>query len=354
MTNARPGKETMIRDAGFWKSLDGGRVSCFLCAHRCVIDVGKTGICGVRRNAGGRLMTLAYGEAVAANADPIEKKPLFHYLPGSTSLSLAAAGCNFRCSFCQNWRISQAMKEDGPGNPGAFSLSPEDAVGEAVARGCRSMSYTYTEPTVFYEYARDTARLARKRGLGNVFVTNGYQTAEVLEDAAAWLDAANVDLKFFEDRTYRKICGARLEPVCETIRHLFRLGIWIEVTTLVVPGLNDSEEELGRIAGFIAGIDPGIPWHVSRYHPDYRYDRAPPTPPAVLHRARDLGKEAGLRYVYMGNVPGEGEDTLCHACGVLLVARRGFLVLDLRIRDGRCPDCRTPVSGVFRAESANP
>jgi pyruvate formate lyase activating enzyme len=319
-----------------------------LCAHRCVIDVGKTGICGVRKNDAGRLMTRAYGEAVAAHIDPIEKKPLFHFLPGSTSLSLAAAGCNFRCSFCQNWRISQATKKGSPGDPKAFPLAPEDAVREAEIRGCKSLSYTYTEPTIFYEYARDMGRPAHEHGLRNVFVTNGYQTPEVLEDAATWLDAANVDLKFFDDRTYEKICGARLEPVCETIRHLFRLGIWIEITTLVVPGLNDSEKELGRIAGFIAGIDPGIPWHVSRYHPDYVYNDSPPTPHSVLRRARVLGQAAGLRYIYIGNIPGEGEDTLCHACGTTLVVRRGFQVLSLRIRDGRCPDCRTPVSGVFK------
>lgn len=344
----------MIREAGFWKSLDAGRVACFLCAHRCVIASGKTGVCGVRRNDAGRLMTLVYGEAVAAHIDPIEKKPLFHYLPGSTSLSLAAAGCNFRCEFCQNWRISQAPKEGGPGDAAAFPLAPEDAVREAVSCGCRSLSYTYTEPTVFYEYARDTAKLARERGLGNVFVTNGYQTPEAVEDAAGWLDAANVDLKFFSDDTYRKICGARLEPVLETIRLLNALEVWIEVTTLVVPGLNDSEEELGRIAGFLVGVDPGIPWHVSRYHPDYMYDQAPPTPPAVLRRARELGKEAGLRHVYMGNLPGEGEDTSCHACGALLVSRRGFRILSLRIRDGRCPDCRTAVSGVFAPGVSDP
>ena len=337
----------MIREAGFWKSLEGARVSCFLCAHRCLVAPGKTGICGVRKNDAGRLMTRAYGEAVAAHIDPIEKKPLFHFLPGSTSLSLAAAGCNFRCSFCQNWRISQATKKGSPGDPEAFPLAPEDAVRQAEVRGCKSLSYTYTEPTIFYEYARDMGRLARERRLGNVFVTNGYQTPEVLEDAATWLDAANVDLKFFDDRTYQKICGARLEPVCETIRRLFSLGIWIEITTLVVPGLNDSEEELGRIAGFIAGVDSGIPWHVSRYHPDYVYNDSPPTPHSVLRRARVLGQAAGLRYIYIGNVPGEGEDTVCHACGTTLVARRGFRVLSFRIQDGRCPDCRTPVSGVF-------
>jgi pyruvate formate lyase activating enzyme len=336
----------MIKEAMLWKPLEEGRVACGLCAHRCSIAAGDFGVCGVRRNEGGKLRTLVYGEVIAAHVDPIEKKPFYHFLPGTTSFSIATIGCNFRCAFCQNWQISQTSIK-GDGEKGT-RLSPEDVVKEALAAGCRSISYTYTEPTIFFEYAYDTARLAKAQGLCNNFVTNGYMTAEALEAIKPYLDAANVDLKSFRDETYKKVCKARLEPVLDSIRLMKKLGIWIEVTTLVVPGLNDGDEELGEIARFLAGIDPDIPWHLSRFHPDYRYTDAVPTPVRTLEKAADIGKKAGLRYIYIGNVWGLSEDTHCPACGTLLIRREGFRVIENRMKDSHCRHCLAPIAGIFR------
>jgi pyruvate formate lyase activating enzyme len=336
----------MIKDAMLWKALDESGVSCALCAHRCAISPGKFGICGVRRNDGGKLVTLVYGEVITAHVDPIEKKPFHHFLPGTTSFSIATVGCNFRCAFCQNWEISQASKKGGAGG-GGFKLMPGDVVREAVAGGCRSISYTYTEPTIFFEFAYDTARLAREKGLRNTFVTNGYMTAEALETIHPYLDAANVDLKAFKDETYKKVCKARLGPVLDSIRLMKRLGIWVEVTTLVVPGLNDGDEELAAIARFLAGVDPAIPWHISRFHPDYEYTEAAATPVRTLERAFELGKREGLRFIYVGNVGGISEDTPCPSCGKVLIRRRGFDVGENLMNGANCPFCGASVPGVF-------
>ncbi len=336
----------MIKEAMLSRGLEGGGVECYLCAHRCRILPGKFGVCGVRQNRDGKLFTHVYGEVIAAHIDPIEKKPLYHFLPGTTSFSVATVGCNFRCPFCQNWQISQAARKDKEFRSGA-KLSPEDIVREAAGQHCRSISYTYTEPTIFFEYAYDTARLARGAGLANVFVTNGFMTAEALEMIQPYLDAANVDLKAFKDETYRKVCGARLEPVLESIRLMSALRIWVEVTTLVVPGMNDGEDELRSIARFVAGVSPDIPWHVSRFHPDFKYAQADATPIATLRKACALGKEEGLKYIYVGNVWGESERTLCPKCGKSLLQRSGFLVKENRIKDGKCPFCGHPIAGVF-------
>jgi pyruvate formate lyase activating enzyme len=337
----------MIKEAMLWAPLKGGKVACALCSHRCVIAPSKSGICAVRENHGGKLVTLVYGEVIAVHVDPIEKKPLYHFYPGSKALSIAAAGCNFRCSFCQNWEISQAPRREGGALRGQ-KLSPEEIVREAGEQDCRSISYTYTEPTIFFEYAYDTARLAREAGLANNFVTNGYMTEEALAAIRPYLDAANVDLKAFKDETYRKVCGARLEPVLETIRRMKALGIWVEVTTMVVPGMNDGEEELTGIARFIAGVDPDIPWHISRFHPDFEYTDAPPTPVETLRAAYEIGRTAGLRYLYVGNFQGESEDTHCPTCGRVLVRRRGFFVAENKLAGNVCPFCAGPIAGVFR------
>jgi len=336
----------MTKEAMLWAPLEGGKVACALCSHRCVIAKSKTGICAVRRNSGGRLETLVYGEVIAAHVDPIEKKPLYHFYPGSKAFSIATAGCNFRCSFCQNWQISQAPRRRD-GGLGAEPFAPEEIVRAAQAQGCRSISYTYTEPTIFFEYAYDTARLAKAAGLANNFVTNGYMTEKALTTIRPYLDAANVDLKAFRDETYRKVCGARLEPVLETIRLMRKLGVWVEVTTLVVPGLNDGDEELDAIARFIAGVDPDIPWHISRFHPDFEYTDTPPTPVKTLRKACEIGRRAGLRFLYVGNLPGESEDTLCPTCGASLVRRRGFFVVENRLAGGACPSCGQRVAGLF-------
>ncbi|HEK86081.1 MAG TPA: AmmeMemoRadiSam system radical SAM enzyme [Candidatus Aminicenantes bacterium] len=333
--------------AMLFETIEGGKVRCNLCAHRCLLNDGQFGICGVRQNIEGVLYTYVYEEAIAAHIDPIEKKPLFHFLPGSKSLSVATIGCNFRCPFCQNWEISQVRFSDGPAGLKSTLLPVKEVVRQALRNDCASISYTYTEPTIFFEYAFDSARLARESGIKNNFVTNGFMTREALETIKPYLDAANVDLKFFKDESYKKICKGRLEPVLESIRYMRELGIWVEVTTLVIPGLNDSEEELRGMAKFLVSVDRDIPWHLSRFHPDYEYHEAPPTPVATLRKAREIGQSEGLRYIYLGNVWGEGENTYCPNCGQLLISREGFWVKSNIIKDGYCPKCGQEIAGVF-------
>jgi pyruvate formate lyase activating enzyme len=336
----------MIHEAMLWDAAEKERVVCALCAHRCAIAAGGWGVCGVRENRAGALVTHAYGEVVAANVDPIEKKPFYHFLPGTTSLSIAAAGCNFKCGFCQNWQISQLSAKDSE-TAGGQKLAPAEVVRAAQARKCRSISYTYTEPTIFFEYAFDTARLAKAAGLANTFVTNGFMTAEAVEAIQPYLDAANVDLKAFRDETYKKTCKGRLQPVLDSIALMRKRGIWVEVTTLVVPGMNDGEDELRDIARFLAGVDHDIPWHLSRFHPDYEFTDRGATPLPLLRKAEGWGREAGLKFVYIGNVAGEDEVTLCPQCGTELIRRRGFSVVFNRVASGRCPECRTGIAGVF-------
>lgn len=333
----------MQTEAMLYKTLADGAVRCHLCAHHCRVEEGEAGFCRVRVNRDGVLHTLAFGETVARSVDPVEKKPLFHFLPGSRSFSIATAGCNFRCAFCQNWRISQTAVERGRLGDGR-PFAPEAVAEAAEAAGCASIAYTYTEPTVFYEYARESALAARERGIRNVFVTNGYLTRRAMDEAAGWLDAANVDLKAWSDAFYRDACQGRLKPVLDTIGYLKRLDVWLEVTTLVVPGSNDSDEDLKGIAGFIASVDPQIPWHVSRFHPDYRFADPGPTPPETLARAVDIGLAAGLKHVYLGNVGGS-RDTLCPDCGRPVVLRTAGGVEEVRLREGRCPDCGAAVAG---------
>lgn len=329
-----------------WESAGEGRVRCKLCAHRCLIPDGGRGTCGVRENQGGTLHTLVYGRLVSQALDPIEKKPLFHFLPGAPALSIAAVGCNFRCDFCQNHHISQYPREHG-GRILGEPVTPEEVVRAARVAGAPIIAYTYTEPTVFFEMCHDTARLAAANGIRNVFVSNGYLTREAVETIAPYLSGINVDLKSFSGEFYRRHCGATLQPVLDTIAQMVAHGIWVEVTTLVIPGWNDSEQELRWIAEFLFGISPDIPWHVSRFVPAYHVHDRPLTPVPILRRARDLGREVGLRYVYLGNVPGEGEDTQCPSCGGVLIRRYGFQVVENAISDGRCPSCGEAIPGVW-------
>ena len=329
-----------MKEALLYQKLAGKKVRCQLCSHRCLIPEGKRGICSVRENQGGTLYSLVYGKAIAANADPIEKKPLFHFLPGSLSFSIATAGCNFRCEFCQNWDISQITK----GQEGQIigeELPPEQVVQKALETGCQSIAYTYTEPTIFFEYAQDTAKLAKKAGLVNVFVTNGYQTPETIKEMKGLIDAANVDLKSFSEKFYQKICGARLAPVLEAIKLMHKAGIWLEITTLVVPDQNDSEKELAQIARFIADLDKNIPWHISRFHPDYKMQDGQPTPLETLEKVYQIGKKAGLSYVYLGNVITETrENTYCPKCGNLAIRRVGYSIEILGVdKKGKCEKC---------------
>ena len=333
-----------MKEASFYEKLTDNRVRCHLCNHFCTIAENKRGICGVRENKKGVLQSLVYGRIVATGVDPIEKKPLFNFLPGTESFSVATAGCNFRCRWCQNWQISQLATRDIPGH----DATPEEMVGLAIQHDCMTMAYTYTEPTIFMEFALDMMKLAERAGIKNVFVTNGYTSEEALREVAPYLDSGNIDLKSFRDETYRKLCGAKLEPVEGTIRLYKELGIWLEVTTLVVPTVNDSEEELREIARFIAEVGVEIPWHISQFYPQYKFLDAPPTPIATLHRAREIGIEEGLRYVYEGNVPGKGnENTYCYQCRELLIKRFGFNIIENRIEGGKCFNCGAEIDGVF-------
>jgi pyruvate formate lyase activating enzyme len=332
--------------AMFQELKENRQVQCSLCSHRCLIAPGKRGICAVRENRDGTLYSLVYDKVIARNIDPIEKKPLFHFLPGSRSFSIATPGCNFRCKHCQNADISQ-LPRDHVGVVLGENISPSTMVEAARAQGCTSISYTYTEPTIYFELAYDTARLAAEAGLKNVFVTNGYITPEALKVIRPYLHAANIDLKGFTDDFYKHICGARLQPVLDAIRLYKEFGIWIEITTLVIPGHNDADDELTSIAQFVKSVGEEIPWHVSRFHPTYKLTDKPITPLATLNRARQIGIDAGLLHVYEGNVPGQGEDTICPGCKQTVIKRYGFTVLENRLVDGKCSQCKTKISGVW-------
>jgi len=335
----------MLKEAALYERRDEDKVECFLCSHRCNIPPGKFGICNVRENVDGRLFTHSYGMLIARHIDPVEKKPLYHFKPGSLSYSIAAAGCNFQCEFCQNWEISQVREARRLGLQ-AFKAEPKQVVDAALRSGCLSISYTYTEPTIYFELARDIGMLAKEAALANIFVTNGFMTDECLREARPFLDAANVDLKSFRDDYYRKTCKGRLEPVLKSIAKMREHGVWVEVTTLIVPGLNDTDDELKGIASYLAKLDADIPWHISRFHPQYKMGHVQSTPMETLDRAYRIGREAGLRYVYQGNVMGNRNHTYCYNCNRLLVERTGFNISRNEMDEGKCPECGTSVAGM--------
>ncbi|MCM8778493.1 MAG: AmmeMemoRadiSam system radical SAM enzyme [Candidatus Omnitrophica bacterium] len=334
-----------MKEAGFYEKLMDKKVRCFLCNHRCLIPEGKRGICGVRENRNGVLYSLVYGRLISQHIDPIEKKPFFHFFPGSTAYSIATVGCNFKCDFCQNYEISQIVRDHqqilGEETP------PKEIIARALRYNCQSISYTYTEPTIAYEYYKEIMRLAKENGLYNNFVTNGYMTEEMLKDASGYLDAANVDLKSFNNEFYKKICGARLEPILEALKIMKKMNIWLEVTTLLIPGLNDSEEEMRKCAEFVLSLSKDTPWHISRFYPHYRMRHISPTPLTLLEKARNIGLALGLRYVYTGNVPGdEGENTYCYNCREVVIRRYGFEILEYNINNSCCKFCKTSIVGV--------
>lgn len=337
-------KTQQYKEAVLWEPAEDKRTQCKLCAWRCLIQDQRVGICHVRKNIDGTLYSMNYEKICAAAADPIEKKPLFHFQPGTKSFSIAAPGCNFRCVFCQNWQISQSPY-DGiiDGTP----RTPQQLVQAAERAGCSSIAYTYTEPTIFMELASDVGRLARQRGLANVFVSNGYLTPEAIEFAAPWLDGINIDLKAYTEDFYKDLCKARLEPVKEAIRIIAKeTDIWMELTTLIIPGQNDSEDELKAMAGFIAETSVDIPWHISRFYPQYMLTQNVPTSELILEKAWDIGKEAGLRYIYIGNLPGaRAESTYCYSCGHLLIDRIGYTIKSNAIDDAACPQCGAQIAG---------
>ena len=363
---------TSLREARYYETLANDKVLCTLCPHDCHIPEGGRGACAVRYNHGGKLYTLVYDKVIAKEVNPIEKKPLFHFHPGSFAYSISTVGCNLRCSFCQNWQLSQWPKDHLPKHLDAENLeskdqpelicpqllelereiigetvTPEIIVNTALKTGCISISYTFTEPTIFYELAFDTAVLARQKGLKNNFVSNGFISEAPLRELATVLDAANIDLKFFKEESYRRISRARLQPILDAIRLYHELDVWLEITTLIIPGVNDSDEELTQIAEFICSVSETIPWHVTAYYPAYKMFNHPPTNAATLRRARKIGFAAGLRYVYEGNIPGEGgENTYCYQCNKLLIERFGFSVRLNRIQNSRCPDCGARIDGI--------
>ena len=334
------------KEAYFYEKLDSEKVRCHLCHHNCVISDGKRGRCHVRENQKGTLYSLVYQRLISANVDPIEKKPLFHFLPGSRAFSIATVGCNFRCLQCQNHEISQI-----PINKTTMAgehVTPEQIVSLAHRYDCASIAYTYTEPTIFFEYAYDTAKIATQNGIRNTFVTNGYMTKECLEMVRPYLHGANVDLKSFSDEFYKNVCGATLKPVMENIENMKAMGIWVEVTTLIIPTLNDSEQELRKIAQYILSVSAEIPWHVSAFYPTHKMRDKPATPPSSIQRAREIGLAEGLRYVYCGNVPGnEGENTYCHHCKKILIRRWRYEIRENRIDDSKCAICGTSIDGIW-------
>jgi len=335
-----------MHEAMLYEKLEDKVVKCRLCSHRCRINNFKRGICRVRENRDGTLYSLVYERVISLAIDPIEKKPLYHFYPGSDALSLATVGCNFTCLHCQNYQISQLPKERG--EIVGEEISAEEIVFQAKLKNCQVIAYTYTEPTIFFEYAYDIARLAKEEGIKNVFITNGYMSEEALRKINPYLDAANVDLKSFSEDFYRRICGAHLEPVLSSLKLMKELGIWVEITTLIIPKLNDSEQELRKIAEFIVSLGEETPWHISRFYPAYKLNEVPATPASTLHRARQIGLEAGLRYVYTGNVPGdEGENTYCPNCSRVIIRRYGYQIEEFHIENGRCNFCQTKIDGVI-------
>ncbi len=375
---------TMI-EALFYKKLANQQARCKLCNQHCIINDGRVGICGVRKNISGKLNSLNYGKIVAANIDPVEKKPLFHFLPGSLTYSIAAVGCNFSCAHCQNADISQSPKSKVQSSKFTTGeTTPEEVVELAVVNGCPSISYTYTEPTIFYEFALDCMKLAYRKGLKNIWVTNGYTGREALELASPYLDAVNVDLKFFSQHSYQKICGARLQPVLDNLKWYAKSGkesdseasesdsgarksdkefnfesselnsgarkkIWLEITTLIIPTVNDSDKELGEMAKFIHDeLGAEVPWHLSAFFPAHEMADKPPTPKSTILRAYEIGKQAGLHYVYGGNiVDAKMENTYCPKCGTVVIERHGYEV-ERRDDDGKCGKCGAAIAGVWK------
>ncbi len=319
-------------------------VQCRLCNRFCLIAPGRRGVCGVRENIEGRLHTLVARKVAAVNLDPVEKKPLYHFFPGSYTLSLGTEGCNFSCPFCQNHSLAHEIKFSGRSSCRGREAAPAGIISAAMRSGVGSISYTYSEPTVFFELMLKTAALAADNGLKNILVSNGYQSPECLTALNGFIDAANFDLKSFSDRFYQKMCGARLEPVLNSLRRAVEFGWWVEITTLLIPGENDSDNELSKLASFIKSeLGPDVPWHVSRYHPAYKL-KIPPTPQESLTRALKIGREAGLNYVYVGNIAGhDGENTYCPKCNQLLIHRVGYAVETHT--NGVCPNCGTVLAG---------
>ncbi|MBN1521241.1 MAG: AmmeMemoRadiSam system radical SAM enzyme [Candidatus Aureabacteria bacterium] len=334
-------------EALFYEKKEERAVQCRLCGHECIIRPGKRGICCVRENKEGTLYSLNSDRLISSSVDPIEKKPLYHFLPGSSAFSIAAMGCNFHCSFCQNVSISQVSCSEGVYGQ---KITFEDVLKAALQSGAASLSYTYSEPTVFYEMVRGVGVLAREKGLKNTLVSNGFMSDDVARDMLSFMDGANIDLKFFRDESYRKLTGGNLEKVKSSIEIFAGSpSLWIEITTLLIPGINDSTEELKALSSWIASLDKNIPWHISRFFPHHKMIDKRPTPVSTLERAYETGKEQGLKFVYLGNVyDPDRENTICPSCGEVLIRRSGFWIDALHVLDGKCRYCRSEIPGVWK------
>lgn len=340
------------REGTLYEKLDKGWVHCYACGHNCAIPDGGLGVCKVRFNKGGRLM-VPFGYVAGAHCDPVEKKPFFHVLPGALAFSFGMLGCDLHCGYCQNWVTSQALR-DPQAVSDAFRTTPQQLAHSAVRQGARLVVSTYNEPLITSEWAVEVFKEAKAAGLLTAFVSNGNGTPRVLEYLRPWIDLYKVNLKGFDDRRYRKL-GGRLEPILETIRSLHQSGIWVEIVTLLVPGFNDSEAELTGLTEFVAGVSPIIPWHVTAYHQDYKMTENRETVPGDLSRAAEIGKRAGLRFVYAGNLPGmvrSLENTYCPQCGTLAVERRGYRILKYSVTShGTCPSCDQAIPGRWERSS---
>jgi len=338
-----------MKEAMLYEKLARGKnlVKCNLCNHHCVIADGKRGICGVRENKNGTLYSLNYGKIIAHNVDPIEKKPFFHFFPGSEALSISGEGCNFSCKHCQNWEISQLVKERK--EIYGENFKPEEIVEMAKKYNCKSISYTYTSPTIFFEFAYETAKMAKKEKIYNNFVSNGYMSEQTINLMSGLIDAINVDIKGFTEKFYREICGASLEKLLNSVKLLKKTGMWIEITTLLIPTLNDSDEQIKGVIEFVKDeLGKETPLHFSLFYPYYKLAHLPPTPVETARKAREMALESGLRYVYTGNYPGdEGENTYCYNCKNLLIKRYGFRVEKNLTEKGRCPHCGAKIDGIF-------
>lgn len=334
-----------MKEALFYQTLEKNKVQCNLCPHHCTISNGKTGNCKVRENKDGTLYSINYAKPVAQSIDPIEKKPLFHFYPGTTAYSIATVGCNMHCHHCQNYSISQVNQEIYH----TREVTPEEIVLLAQQSGATSIAYTYTEPTIFYEYAYDIIKLAKEKELKNVFVTNGFIEKEPLDTIAPYLDGANIDLKSMSEDFYKNICGASLQPVLDSIKRYYEHGIWIEITTLLIPGYNEDEKELRKIAQFIYDINSDIPWHVTGFYPTYKLTNVKPTPLPLLEHAVNIGKKQGLSHVYQGNTR-RGENTYCPQCGTLLIIRDGYHITKNNLVEGSCSECHAHINGIWADE----
>lgn len=340
-------------EAAYWKLQSDGLIQCNLCRHYCRIAAGKSGRCNMRLHRDGRLWSLTYGNLVAEQVDPVEKKPVYHLLPGSRCYSIASIGCSFSCTFCQNHQIAFAEPERFPAGP---AVEPAEIIERALAAGCRTLAATYTEPTLMVEYLAELLPQAKKNGMTTILVTNGYMADKPLLDLAPYIDAANIDLKSFRQEFYRTLCGARLDGVLDGIRAFHHAGIWLELTTLLIPGYNDSDEEITDVVRFIVNdLGPGVPWHVSGFYPAYRMQDIPPTPEATLMRACELGERGGLHFVYPGNLSRSTVVTTdCPSCGNVLIERSGYLIERVSMVQGRCSRCRSAIPGIWESERTDP